>query len=371
MDYETPQFYRVMQYAAKADRDVVDMVSGSPDWGPPPALRDGLRAFADLDAEAYGYPPSPGIEPLRDAIAQRRDVPKEAVLVTNGAGEANHLATATALDERDGDEVLVTDPVYPYYAGRASVLGATPRFVPTDEDGHLDPATVREAASADTAAIVVTTPNNPTGAVYSAETMAELVSIAEDNDAILISDEVYDHFDYSGRFASALDVDSPARIVTNSFSKTLSVTGLRIGYSVIADEQLRERAQTRHMLTNVAVSRPAQYAVAHALEHTTTAWYADNRRRVRERIERFTDTLDAIGAEYIDPEGAFYVMARIDGLDGSIESAFELIDEGGVSAMPGSAFGETKADWLRFSLLTPRIEQACRRLASFVETAED
>jgi aspartate aminotransferase len=366
MDYETPQFYRVMQYAAEADRDVVDMVSGSPDWGPPPALRDGLRAYADLDAEAYGYPPSPGIEPLREAIAQRRDVPRDAVLITNGAGEANHLATATALDEHDGNEVLVTDPVYPYYAGRASVLGAEPRFVPIDEDGHLDPDAVREEASADTAAIVVTTPNNPTGAIYGAETMAELVAIAEDNDAVLISDEVYDHFDYSGRFASALDVDSPARIVTNSFSKTLSVTGLRIGYTVITDDQLRERAGTRHMLTNVAVSRPAQYAVAHALQNTTPEWYADNRQRLQERIERFTDALDTIGAEYLDPEGAFYVMARIDGLDGSIDAAFELIDATGVSAMPGSAFGETKADWLRFSLLTPRIDEASRRLESFV-----
>ncbi|QGN07230.1 pyridoxal phosphate-dependent aminotransferase [Halorhabdus sp. CBA1104] len=370
MDYETPQFYRVMQYAAEADRDVVDMVSGSPDWGPPPAVRDGLRAYADLDAEAYGYPPSPGIPTLREEIAKRRDVPTEAVLVTNGAGEANHLATATALDERDGDEVLVTDPVYPYYAGRASVLGAEPRFVPTDEDGHLDPDVVRETANGDTAAIVVTTPNNPTGAVYGAKTMAELVAIAEDNGAVLISDEVYDHFDYSGRFASVLDVDSPARIVTNSFSKTLSVTGLRIGYIVITDEQLRERAQTRHMLTNVAVSRPAQYAVAHALQNTTPEWYANNRQRVRDRIERFTDTLETIGADYLDPEGAFYVMARIDGLDGSIDAAFDLIDTAGISAMPGSAFGETKADWLRFSLLTPRIAEASRRLEAFVASED-
>ncbi|WP_158853416.1 pyridoxal phosphate-dependent aminotransferase [Halorhabdus sp. CUG00001] len=370
MDYETPQFYRVMQYAAEADRDVADMVSGSPDWGPPPALRDGLRAYADLDAEAYGYPPSPGIEPLREEIAKRRDVPTEAVLVTNGAGEANHLATATALDERDGDEVLVTDPVYPYYAGRASVLGAEPRFVPTDEDGHLDPDVVRGTANGDTAAIVVTTPNNPTGAVYGAKTMAELVAIAEDNGAVLISDEVYDHFDYSGRFTSVLDVGSPARIVTNSFSKTLSVTGLRVGYTVITDEQLRERAQTRHMLTNVAVSRPAQYAVAHALQNTTPEWYANNRQRVRDRIERFTDTLETIGADYLDPEGAFYVMARIDGLDGSIDAAFDLIDTAGISAMPGSAFGETKADWLRFSLLTPRIEEASRRLEAFVASED-
>ncbi len=89
--------------------------------------------------------------------------------------EANRVATATALDAMDGEEVLLTDPVYPYYAGRVSVLGAEPRLVPVSEDGQLDPTAVREAASEETAAIVVTTPNNPTGAAYPAETRHELV----------------------------------------------------------------------------------------------------------------------------------------------------------------------------------------------------
>lgn len=371
MDYETPQFYRVMQYAADADRDVVDLVSGSPDWGPPPGLRDGLRGYAARAPVAYSYPPSEGIDALRDAIARRRTVPREHVIVTNGAGEANHLATAAALDCRDGTEVVLTDPVYPYYAGRARVLGAEPRFVPVEDDGQVDPDAVRAAASDETAAIVVTTPNNPTGAVYPEQTMRRLISTAEECEAILISDEVYDHFDYSGQFASALDVDSSARIVTNSFSKTLAATGVRIGYAVIADEKLRERARTRHMLTNVAVSRPAQHAVAHALETTPPSWYASNRRRVRERIEAFTDTLEAIRADYREPDGAFYVMARFDGLDGSFESVFTLIDNAGVAGMPGTAFGDARREWIRFSMLTDRIDEAGARLETFFDCVAD
>lgn len=166
-------------------------------------------------------------------------------------------------------------------------------------------------------------------------------------------------FDRVMEYAAAADRDV---IVTNSVSKTLAATGLRIGYTVIADESLRDRVRRRHMLTNVAVSRPAQFAVAHALETTSPDWFARNRQRVRDRIEQFIDGLESIGAEYVDPEGAFYVMARFDELDGSFDSAYRLIDEGGVAAMPGVAFGETRREWPRFSMLTPRIETACQRV---------
>ena len=100
MDYETPQFFRVMQYAARAERDVVDMVSGSPDWEPPETLREGLREYADREADAFAYPPSVGLTPLREGIAERRGVDRSRVLVTNGAGEANHLAQGRDADAR-------------------------------------------------------------------------------------------------------------------------------------------------------------------------------------------------------------------------------------------------------------------------------
>jgi aspartate/methionine/tyrosine aminotransferase len=367
MDYETPQFYRVMQYAARADRDVVDMVSGSPDWDPPAALRDGLRAYADAPADDFQYPPSAGIWPLREEIARRRGVPPEQVIVTNGAGEANHLAMTGGFEAFEGTEILLTDPVYPYYAGRANFIGAETRYVPADEDGQLDPGKVRERAGEDTAVIVINSPNNPTGAVYPESTVRELVAVAEDVGALLVSDEVYDHFDYSGRFTSALEVDSEQRIVTDAYSKTMAVTGLRVGYAVIADDDLRERARTRHMLTNVTGSRPAQYAVAHALEAGRPAYYADARCRVRERIDAFTDALDRIGAEYTDPDGAFYVMARFPDYPGDLDAVFELIDEAGVAGMPGAAFGESVDGSIRFSLCTDRVGTAGERLVDFFE----
>ncbi|WP_340100373.1 pyridoxal phosphate-dependent aminotransferase [Salinibaculum salinum] len=370
MDYETPQFFRVIQYAAAADRDVVDMVSGSPDWDPPEALREGLHDYADADPADFQYPASVGIRGLREELAQRRGVDVEQIIVTNGTGEANHLAMVGGLDAMPGNEILLTDPVYPYYAGRANFLGADTTLVPVAEDGHADATAIADAASDDTAAIVINTPNNPMGVTYSAETVERLVEVAEENDALLVSDEVYDHFDYTGRFESALAVDSPHRVVTNAFSKSMAITGWRVGYAVFPhpdgpNGHLLDEARTRHMLTNVTGSRPVQAAVLHALRETSPDYYEDVRARLRERIATFTDALDAAGAEYTEPEGAFYVMARFPDFPGTFENVEQLVDEGGVAGMPGEAFGEARADWIRFSLTTDRVETAAERLAAF------
>ncbi|MFC4356664.1 pyridoxal phosphate-dependent aminotransferase [Halobium salinum] len=364
MEYDEPLFFRVMQYAARADRDVVDMVSGNPDWDAPPALRDGLHEYADAPTEAFQYPPSEGLRGLREEIAERRNVDAAQVVVTVGTAEANYLAMARALERDAGDEVILTDPVYPYYPGKTSMLGGRATFVPVDDRGRLDAADVREVASEDTACIVVNTPNNPTGAVYGPDTMRELADVAEEYDALLVADEVYDHFDYSGRFESALSVDSDHRVVTSGFSKSMAITGFRVGYAVFPHD-LVEAAKTRHMLVNISASRPAQQAVLDALQGTPAEYYEETRDMLRERIDAFTDALDAAGAEYTTPDGAFYVMARFDGFPGTMENVQRLIDEAGVAGMPGEAFGESRSDWLRFALVTPRADEAAERLADY------
>jgi aspartate/methionine/tyrosine aminotransferase len=362
--YREPLFFRVAQYAASADRDVIDMAGGSPDWEPPEALRDGLREYADADSGAFQYPPSEGLRDLREEIAARRGVDAESVVVTNGTGEANYLAMARALERDAGDEIILLDPVYPYYPGKAAMLGADVRTVPVGADGTPDVEAVREAASAETAAIVVNTPNNPTGAVYAPETVRALVEVAEANDALLIADEVYDHFDYTGRFESALTVDSDHRIVTTAFSKSLAITGFRVGYAVVPPD-LVEAVRTRHMLVNVTGSRPAQAAVLRALRETGPSYYEEVRTTLRERIDAFTDALDAAGADYTTPEGAFYVLARFADFPGTMANVERLIDEAGVAGMPGEAFGEARADWIRFALVTPRASEAADRLTDF------
>ena len=362
MEYEEPKFFHVMEYAAAADGDVIDMVSGNPDWEPPAALREALHEYADRSSDAFQYPPSEGLRELREAIAARRNVDPDRVVVTNGTGEANYLAMARAFERDAGEEALLMDPVYPYYPGKVSMLGGETTLVPTDRDGGLDVGAVREAASDDTALIVLNTPNNPTGAVYDLDAIREVVAIAEAVDALVVVDEVYDHFDLTGSFESALTLDSDRVIVTSGFSKSMAITGFRVGYGLFPDEHVFQ-AKARHMLVNVAGARPSQYAVHHALEATPPDYYASARDLLADRVDAFTEALDAAGAEYTRPEGAFYVLARFDGFPGTMANVKRLIDEAGVAGMPGDAFGTARSDWIRFALVTPRAVEAAERLA--------
>ncbi|MFD1684256.1 pyridoxal phosphate-dependent aminotransferase [Halobellus litoreus] len=364
--YDEPLFQRVIRYAADADGDVVDMVSGHPDWEPPAALREGLRTYADGDPADFQYPPSEGLRELREEIAARRNVEQSRIVVTNGAGEANYLAMAGAMERDAGSEFLLTDPVYPYYPGKAELLGGDVTRVPVREDGHVDVDAMREAATPETAAVVLNTPNNPTGAVYDRESVAALADVASDVDALLVVDEVYGHFDFSGRFESALTLDRENVVVTTAFSKSMGITGFRVGYAV-SPEHLVEEALTRHMLVNVATSRPAQAAVANALAETPPSYYESVRDTLRERIGSFTDALDAAGATYTTPEGAFYVLARFADFPGTMANVERLIDEAGVAGMPGEAFGDAYDDWIRFSLCTDRADEAADRLAAYFE----
>jgi aspartate aminotransferase len=366
MEYEEPKFFHVMQYAEEASGDVVDMVSGNPDWEPPQALRDGLAEYAEFDSDRFQYPASDGTAELKAEIGERRGVDPERVIVTNGTGEANYLGMAAALDRDAGDEVILTDPVYPYYPGKTSMLDGDATYVPANRDGSLDVDAYREAISTDTALVVVNTPNNPTGAVYDHDTIRELVELCEAHDALLLSDEVYDHFDFTGEFESALTIDSDHCVVTSGFSKSLAITGFRVGYAVFP-EQLAPSAKTRHMLVNVATTRPGQHAVLEGLGGADADYYAETRDLLRKRVETFTDALDAAGAEYTQPEGAFYVMVKFEGFPGTMENIKRLVDEAGVAGMPGDTFGTAYDDWLRFALVTPRVEEAAQRLVEYFE----
>lgn len=196
----------------------------------------------------------------------------------------------------------MADPVYPYYHKRTEMLDATPTFVSSDPDGTLDPVAIRDAVDEDTAAIVINSPNNPTGGVYGRERKRELAAIAEASDALLVSDEVYNRFVYDeGAFETALSLDSENLVVTNAFSKSMAITGFRVGYGIYP-ATLTDVVRTRHMLVNVAGSRPAQRAALDALRETPESYYERNRRLLDERIGTFCAALDRAGAEYSAPE---------------------------------------------------------------------
>jgi aspartate/methionine/tyrosine aminotransferase len=364
-----PTIVDVQESADAADRDVVRMVSGRPDWDPPESLREGLHEAAEADAGSFQYAPPRGLDDLRAALAASLGpgTDPEAVTVTAGTVEANHLAMAHALERDAGDVALVPDPGYPYYAARVRMLGGRVRRVPVGSDGSLDVAGLGAAADDDVALVVVNTPNNPTGAVYDGATLRDAVGVAEDHDALLVSDEVYGRIDRSGEFASALSVDSDRRVVTGSVSKSLAATGLRVGYAVVP-EPLREATTMRHVLTTIAASRPAQHAVLRALADVDEPYHRAVRECLDRRAATFVDALDGVGAEYVDPVGGMYVFARLPGVPGTVSNVHRLIAEAGVAAMPGATFGSAYEEWIRFSLTTPRVGTAADRVAAFVRS---
>lgn len=360
MEYTRPRFFEIMAYAREADRDVIDLVSGNPDWDPPAGVRDGLEAVSSAPPANLQYPPSEGLPELREAIANRQGVSRDQVIVTNGAAEANYLALAGALETNPGTEVILFDPVYPYYPEKVRLLGGKPQRLSRPVTGTIDLKTVEEAISTETATIMLTTPDNPTGAVQSGSTLEQLDALAHEYDATLISDEVYDEFDYSGTFRSARDVSDRA-LVTNSFSKTFAITGFRVGY-LLVPEHLFDPARTRHLLTTITASRPAQAAVRAGLKADTADYQRQARQRMNERIDQFIEILTADGVTCQRPDGGFYVNVNLEEWAGTTEDVKAFIDAHGVAGMPGEHFGENFDDWIRFALLTDRVEEAAERI---------
>lgn len=366
MDDDVSPFATVLRKVANADHDVVEMVNGTPDWPPPTPLRSGLKQAADGEPAEFQYAPTRGLRPLRQELAERRSVPADSIIVTAGATEANQIVMAHALSRSSGQEVVMAEPFYPYYPRRTRRLGGTPVTVPVRSDGVLDPQDVADVTGPETAAIVVNTPNNPTGSVYAEEVLRSLVEIAETCDAILLSDETYGHVDLSGSFVSALTIESSHRIVTSSVSKSMAVTGLRLGY-LSAPEPHRGPLADRHELTTISASRPIQRAVLQSLQETDPDYYESVRERLRDRRRTFTNALDTLGATYTMPDMGFYVLAKIPGLPGTMDTVTRLIEDVGVAPMPGAAFGDSRSEWLRFALVTPRVETAAQRLSEAVD----
>ena len=365
-DYDEPLFQQVIAYAEDADRDVVGMVSGNPDWEPPAALREGLHEAADAPPADLQYPPAPGLPALRDAIADRHGVARRRVLVTAGATEALSLGIARALSRGAGGEVVVIDPTYPYYPAQIDLHGGEVVRVPAAPDGGLDPGAVRDVVGPQTAGVVLTDPNNPTGAVYDPGAVRTVLDHAAAHDALVVRDEVYDAYDLSGGFESALDLATDAEVVVvSAASKTFAVTGLRIGWAIVPEHHV-DTIRRRHLLTTVTASRPAQVATLRALDGTDETYTEDARERLRDRRDRFCAALDDAGADYLPPRGAFYVLADLPNVAGDLESVERLIDEAGVAGMPGAAFGSAARGMVRFSLTTDRVDEAASRLRAYL-----
>ena len=332
----------------------INLGLGEPDFDPPQEVVDAICEAVRNGMNHYG--PSAGLATLRDKVAERyrdRDptTARENVLIT-GSGSEGLMAVAMTL-YNPGDEVLVPNPGFVLYAPHARLMGATPvpysllernRFVP--DVGELERLITRR-----TRAIVVNSPSNPTGGVFPAKVVDAIVELADRHRLTIVSDEVYEEIVYDRSFASFWG-RSPRVVVVNSFSKTLAMTGWRIGY-LVAPTALAPDLNKMHYHIMACPPTPAQVGALAGLTSSGKAVRAMTRefRARRDLVVRLLRRIP--GVEVVPPSGAFYAFPQFDWLPSTSEIALALVQRG-VITTPGEAFGSLGAHHLRISFAASR-----------------
>lgn len=348
----------------------INLGLGEPDFDPPKEVIDALCDAVRGGANHYG--PSAGMPDLRDKVAERyqdRDpaTSRENVIIT-GSGSEGLMATALALYD-PGDEVLVPNPGFVLYAPHAKLCGAVPVAYDLDERRRFQPdfESLEARLSPRTRAIVVNSPSNPTGGVFTKSSVERLCALAEKHDLTIVSDEVYEEMVYDGRFYSFWG-RGDRTVVVNSFSKTLAMTGWRIGF-LVAPRHLAAEINKVHYHMLACPSTPAQAAVLAGLassEEAIRKMVAEFRAR-RELIVRGLNRIP--GLRCVPPAGAFYAFPKFDWPGSAQEVASRLLQRGLITT-PGDAFGSLGAGHLRLSFANSR-ENLRRALALLRAYAED
>lgn len=364
-----------------AEHGALDLGQGFPSDGPPSVVRAALREAADGPQQ---YAPLPGLPELAKEVAfdhgrwlGRPLEPVEHVQVTVGATEALFAAMQAFVDP--GSEVVVFEPFYDAYPADAIMAGAQLRAVPLEPDATgrwtFDPERLRAAVGDRTAAIVVNTPHNPTGTVFTGHELDTIVAEAERADALLISDEVYEHLAFSGPVRLASRPGAWERTLSiSSFGKTFSATGWKLGWA-IGPESLITPLRRAHQWIPFVVATPLQRAAARVLRSAREdddAYYRAVRDDFRSRAEALVDALADAPLRATMPEGGYFVMADASalGYPDDVAACRDLPRRVGVGAIPPSAFytpehRDLARSWIRLAFCKPipDLHEAGRRLA--------
>ncbi|MBI2323366.1 MAG: aminotransferase class I/II-fold pyridoxal phosphate-dependent enzyme [Chloroflexi bacterium] len=322
----------------------INLAQGFPDFAAPAEIKEAAKRAIDADVNQYAI--TWGAPSLRRAIAASyrelyaMDVDPETMLtVTCGATEAM-ISTLLAIVD-PGDEVVVLEPFYENYGPDTAICGAVPVYVPLrPPDNVFDPDELRRAFSPRTKAIVVNTPNNPTGRVLRRDELAIIADLCREHGAIAITDEIYEHIRYDGEHVPIATLPGMAeRTVTISgASKTFSVTGWRVGW-IVAPPELTAGIRKVHDFVTVGAPAPLQEAVAVALA-LGPSYRAKLAREYRERRDILHAALVVAGFSPSLPEGAYYMLCDISRFGFPDDTAFAhwLVREAGVAGVPGSSF---------------------------------
>ncbi len=355
----------------------INLGQGVCDLGTPAPLVAGAAESITGEEDRQTYTHYSGLPELKDELRRKLrefnglDLDPSEVMVTSGSSGA-FTAAAMALFE-PGDEVVLFEPFYSYHRSSLALLGCRPVSVPlVGRDFALDLRALRAALGPRTRAIVVNTPGNPSGKVF---TTAELEAIAELLDGtrvLVVTDEVYEYMCFDGRrhvSPAAIPALAPRTVTLGSFSKTFSITGWRVGY-LAGPARIVEMAGRVFDQLVICAPRPMQRGVARALRDLPPSFYEELGRGYERKRDRFCAALAAAGFRFASPAGAYYVLADYREVLGDLtpyDAALTLIERIGVNGVPGDVFyaDPTGIRSLRFQFaVEPRVlDDVCERLA--------
>ncbi|EMA39807.1 aspartate aminotransferase [Halococcus morrhuae DSM 1307] len=345
--------------------DVVDLSVGEPDFPTPENI---VEAGKDaMDAGHTGYTASNGIVELREAIAAKLDddgldYSPEEIIVTPGGKQALYETFQTLIE--DGDEVCLLDPAWVSYEAMAKLAGGSlSRVDLAAHDFQLEPALdeLAESVSDETELLVVNSPSNPTGAVYSDAALEGVRDLAVEHDIAVISDEIYKEITYGVEPTSLGTLDGMAdrTITINGFSKAYSMTGWRLGY-LAAPEAMVDQSSKLQSHSVSSATNFVQHAGVEALENTDET-VVEMTEAFEERRDLLADLLADHDIEVSKPEGAFYMMLPV--AEDDQEWCENAIEDAHVATVPGSAFGTPGYARISYANSQERIREAVDRLA--------
>ncbi|MGA9400772.1 MAG: pyridoxal phosphate-dependent aminotransferase [Haladaptatus sp.] len=350
----------------KADgADVIDLSVGEPDFPTPMNIVDACEEA--MEDGHTGYPPSNGVPELREAIAEKLQedglsYEADNVIVTPGAKQALYETVQTVVD--DGDEVVLLDPAWVSYEAMVKLAGGDLNRVDlAPHDFKLEPALddLAEAVSDDTELLIVNSPSNPTGAVYSDKALEGVRDLAVEHDITVISDEIYEQITYGAECTSlgTLDGMFERTVTVNGFSKAYSMTGWRLGY-LAAPEELVSQAAKLHSHSVSSATNFVQRAGVEALANTEDD-VSEMVEAFHERRDRLVALLKQHDVDVRTPDGAFYMMIPV--ADDDQQWCEDALEQAHVATVPGSAFGAPGYARVSYAAGLERIEEAVERLA--------
>ena len=367
------------------EHDAINLSQGYPDFPAPDILKKAAAdaIFADVNQYAITW----GAKSFRDSLVYKTkkflgiDIdPEREITVSCGSTEAMIDVLLAVINP--GDEVIVFEPFYENYGPDAIISGATPRYVQLRRpDWSFDEAELAAAFNNHTKAIIINTPNNPTGKVFTRQELLFISELCQKWDVLAITDEIYEHIVYDGaQHISPITLDGMRErtIVVNGMSKTFSVTGWRVGY-IIAPPGITGAIRKMHDFITVGAPAPLQEAGAVALR-LPDSYYEDLAKHYQQRRDRLMKMLDDAGLNPMLPKGAYYIMCDIGhwGYPNDVEFARFLVSDIGVAPVPGSSFYRDAAagkDIIRFTFCKKEetLRAAEERLAklSSVETVHE